>query len=448
MKSSAEMIHSTELRQRLQAILEAIKGLGWRRVVLSVRNQDLDIEKPENIVTAGLTKKEQEFLWTNRQPGKIWQERFGQEFSRFRIGEFYYLPWGDPWVRRKFSAGTVASHLKSEEMIDWNPDDLLYAPLKLADGRTVGVVSVDDPLDGRRPTKESLAPLELFLPQAAVAIENAKLLQQLKEYSEHLEEKVEERTQELRDVQRQLLKSERLAAIGELAGMVGHDLRNPLTGITGAAYYLKTKYGPRMDEKGKEMLEIIGKDIAYSNKIINDLLEYSREVKLEVTKTNPKQILKEALSFVPVPENIQVINNTQSRPKISVDVERMRRVFINIIKNAFDAMPNGGKLTITAKKMTQSLAFTFSDTGIGMSRETISKLWSPLFTTKARGMGFGLPICKRIVEAHGGKIFLESEIDKGTTFTVIVPVKQKPTEGGERIWVNEPESLLLTTTKA
>jgi signal transduction histidine kinase len=448
MKSSAEMIHSTELRQRLRAILEAIKGLGWRRVVLSVRNQDLDIEKAEDIVTAGLTKEEQEFLWTNRQPGKVWQERLGQEFSRFRMGEFYYLPWGDPWVRRKFSAGTVASHLKPQEMVDWNPDDLLYAPLRLADGRTVGVVSVDDPLDGRRPTKESLAPLELFLHQAAVAIENAKLLQQLKEYSEHLEEKVEERTQELRDVQRQLLKSERLAAIGELAGMVGHDLRNPLTGITGATYYLRTKYGSAIDEKGKEMLEIIGKDIAYSNKIINDLLEYSREIKLEVTETNPRQILEEALSFVPVPENIQVVNNIQSRPKISVDAERMRRVFINIIKNAFDAMPNGGKLTITTKRTMQSLTFTFSDTGIGMSKETICKLWSPLFTTKARGMGFGLPICKRIVEAHEGKIFVESEIDKGTTFTVIVPIKQKPTEGGERIWVNEPGSLLLTTTKA
>jgi len=448
MKSSAEMINSTELRQRLRAILEAIKGLGWRRVVLSVRDQNLGIEKPEDIVTAGLTKKEQEFLWTNKQPGKVWQERFGQEFSPFRIGEFYYLPWNDPWVRRKFSRGTVRSHLKPEEMVDWNPDDLLYAPLRLADGHIVGVVSVDDPLDGRRPTKESLAPLQLFLPQAAVAIENAKLLQQLKEYSEHLEDKVEERTQELRGVQRQLLKSERLAAIGELAGMVGHDLRNPLMGITGATYYLRTKHGSEMDEKGREMLEIIERDIAYSNKIINDLLEYSREIKLEVTETSPKQIVQEALSLVPVPANVQVINNVQSQPKISVDLERMRRVFINMIRNAFDAMPNGGKLTITTKKWIRNLKFTFSDTGIGMSKETVSKLWSPLFTTKARGMGFGLPICKRIIEAHEGKILVESESGKGTTFTVIVPIKQKPTEGGERTWVNEPESLLLTTTKA
>jgi PAS domain S-box-containing protein len=448
MKSSAEMIHSTELRQRLQAILDAIKGLGWRRVVLSVRSEDLDITKPEDIVAAGLTEEEREFLWTNRQPGQVWQERFGPEFERFRIGEFYYLPWSDPWVKEKFSTGTVESHLKPEEMVDWNPDDLLYAPLRLADGRIVGVVSVDDPLDGRRPTKESLTPMELFLHQAAVAIENAKLLQQLKEYSEHLEEKVGERTVELRGVQKQLLKSERLAAIGELAGMVGHDLRNPLTGISGATYYLKTKYGLKMDDKGKEMLGIIEKDIGYSNKIINDLLEYSKEIKLEITETTPRLLLKEALSFVQVPKTIQILERIQSKPRIKVDVEKIRRVFINIIKNAFDAMPYGGQLTIRTRKAKDKVAFIFSDTGIGMSNETMKNLWTPLFTTKARGMGFGLAICKRILEAHEGQISVESMVGEGTTFTVTVPIEPKSVNGGEKVWVNEPESLLLTTTKA
>jgi len=448
MKSSAEMIHSTELHQRLHAILEATRGLGWRRVVLSVRNENLDIERPEDIVTAGLTDKEKEYLWTNKQPGHVWQERFGSKFERFRIGEFYYLPWSDPWVRKKFSTGTIPSKLSAEEMVDWDPDDLLYAPLRLADGRIVGVVSIDDPLDGKRPTKESLAPLELFLHQAAVAIENAKLLQQLKEYSERLEEKVEERTRELRDLQKQLLKSERLAAIGELAAMVGHDLRNPLTGIAGASYYLKTKLSRKIDKKSKEMLRIIEEDIEYSNKIINDLLEYSREIKLELTETNPKALLNESLSLVKVPKNTQVLDKTRCKPKIEVDSEKLRRVFVNIIKNAFDAMPKGGILTIKSEKAAGNVVFSFMDTGMGMSKEILEKLWTPLFTTKARGMGFGLPICKRIFEAHGGKISVKSIVGKGTTFTLIVPIKPKPTDGGERIWVNDPESLLSTMMKA
>jgi signal transduction histidine kinase len=270
----------------------------------------------------------------------------------------------------------------------------------------------------------------------------ARVLQQLKEYSKHLEEKVKERTRELRGVQRQLLKSERLAAIGELAGMVGHDLRNPLTSIAGATYYLRKNYGTKMDRKGKEMLEIVEKDIECSNKIINDLLEYSEEIKLQVSETNPKQILKEALSLVPVPNDIQVVSDIQSRPRINVDVERMQRAFINIIKNAFDAMPDGGRLTITSKEATNGVMFTFSDTGVGMSKKTLRKIWTPLFTTKAKGMGFGLPICKRILEAHRGKISVESEVDKGTTFTLTIPTKQKPAKRFEGIWVNEPESLL------
>jgi signal transduction histidine kinase len=260
-----------------------------------VRDKQLDIAGPEDIVTAGLTEKEQEFLWIKRQPGQVWQERFGPEYERFKIGVFYYLPWSDPFVREKFGKGIVSSHLKSEEMVDWNPEDLLYAPLQLADGHIVAAVSMDDPEDGRRPTSESLAPLELFLHQAAVAIENARLIKQLnevntqiKKYAGQLEVKVQERTRDLADTQRKLLKAERLAAIGELAGMVGHDLRNPLTGIAGAAYYLKMRALSKLSEKEKDMLVIIERAIESSNKIINDLLEYSREIELDRSEIDPK----------------------------------------------------------------------------------------------------------------------------------------------------------------
>jgi signal transduction histidine kinase len=448
------MIHSTELRHRLQAILDAIQGLGWRRVVLSLRDDNLDIDKPEDIVAAGLTDKERAFLWTNRQTGRVWAERLSSDYNRFRIGEFYYLPWSDPLVRKKFSRGTVASHLSSKEMVDWNPDDLLYAPLRLADGRIVGVVSVDDPVNGRRPTSESLQPLELFLHQAAVAIENARLIRQLneantqvQEYASKLEVKVAERTRALIDAQNKLLKAERLAAIGELAGMVGHDLRNPLTGIAGATYYLKTKYGSKVEEKGKEMLKIIEKDIEYSNKIISDLLDYSKELRLEFVESTIDSIAREAIAQVKVPTNIKISNLNKSVLNVKVDKEKMKRVFVNIIKNAIDAMPKGGTLKITSKASDANVEITFRDTGEGIKKEFMEKLWSPFCTTKAKGMGLGLPICKRIVEAHGGKISVQSRFGKGTTFTITFPIEPN-SEGGEKVWVNMPESLLSTTTKA
>jgi signal transduction histidine kinase len=216
--------------------------------------------------------------------------------------------------------------------------------------------------------------------------------------------------------------SQRLAAIEELAGMIGHDLRNPLTGIAAAVYYLKTRYASAMDAKGVEMLKIIEDDVDYSNKIINDLLDYSGSIHLEVTETNPRLLIEKSLSLLTVPKNVQLIDETKVEPELMVDVEKLKRVFSNIMKNAFDAMPDGGVLRIESRKSMENVEFIFADTGIGMSKETLQKIWVPLFTTKAKGMGFGLPITKRLVETHGGSISVTSTLGKGTTFTVILPI--------------------------
>jgi len=196
------------------------------------------------------------------------------------------------------------------------------------------------------------------------------------------------------------------------------------------------------------MLELIEKNIEHSNEIITDLMEYSKEIRLELTETTPKSIVRDALSLVEVLENVQVLDLTQSEPKIKVDVAKMKRVFGNLIKNAIDAMPIGGKLAITSRESNANMKIAFADTGIGMTKEIMEKIWTPFFTTKAKGMGLGLAICKRIIEAHGGSISVDSTVGKGTTFTVTIPIKPKIEEGGEKAWVNVPESLLSTTTKA
>ena len=288
-----------------------------------------------------------------------------------------------------------------------------------------------------------IAALEL-----AVNITERKRMQdKLADYSQKLEKLVEKRTEQLKQTQAKLVKSERLAAIGELAAMVGHDLRNPLTGIKGAAYYLKTKHCSEIGDRGKEMLESIENAIDYSNKIVNDLLEYSRELKLELTKTTPKAMLKKALASLHVPENIKIVDATADQPKVKADTEQMCRVFINLIKNAVDAMPEGGTLTIKSKETKGTLKITFKDTGTGMTEKTLHTLKRgvPLFTTKAKGMGFGLPICKRIAEAHGGKLSLESNIGKGTKITVTIPVNPKPADEVEEKWIFS-ESLLSKIT--
>ena len=454
MKSSVKMIGSTDLHQRLLSIAEAIHDLGWRRVVISVRDRKMKIMNREDIVTAGLSAEEVDFLWNHRSSGKKALERFGPDYERFRIGNFYHLPWSDPWVREKFSSNTVPSKLQQKDMVDWDPQDLLYAPLRLADGRIVGVLSIDDPLDGRRPTRESLAPLELFIHPAAVALENAQLIkrlnkmqQQLKADAELLEMKVEERTKELRDSQRRLLRAERLATMGELARMVGHDLRNPLTGIAVATYYLKSKLKLKTSPKIREMLEFIEKDIEYSNKIISDLLEYSKEMKLERKEVQVKTVIEEAILLAKVPKNVQVEFASATSPKIKVDPGKMKRVFVNIIKNSLDAMPTGGKLTVEIGESAQWFTVAFSDEGTGLPEELMKDMWQPLFTTKAKGMGLGLPICKRIVEAHGGEISIQSQLGEGTTITITIPSSFE-VEGGESEWLKMEESLLSMTKTA
>lgn len=437
MKSSAVLLSSTDLHKRLQTILEVVCEQGWRRAVITLKDENLETT---DVVAAGLTKEESEHLRGHQPSGEVLRRRLSSMFEQYRLGEFYYLPWSDPLVQEQFKHAVPSKMLK-EETLDWNPEDLLYIPLRLPDGKVVGIMSMDDPEDGRRPTRESLAPLGLFAYQAATAVENARLIQQVREYAQHLEEKVEERTKQLKEMQQQLLKSERLAAIGELAAMIGHDLRNPLTGIAGATYYLKTKCGSKIDNKSKEMLRIIEKDIENSNKIINDLLEYSRETKLDLNESNPRLIVKEALSAVKIPRKIRVADLTRDKPKIRVDTDKMKRVFVNMVKNAIDAMPKGGKLTIESRESNGDLEIVFSDTGVGMSEETLRDIYRPLFTTKAKGMGFGLPICKRFVEAHGGKICARSTIGKGSTFTVTLPI-QPHIEESEKVWVKMPEHVV------
>ncbi len=228
-----------------------------------------------------------------------------------------------------------------------------------------------------------------------------------------------------KQMEQELVRSQRLAAIGETAGMVGHDLRNPLQGIAGAVYYLATKERPKLSKEGRKMLQLIEEGIGRSDKIVSDLLEYSRELRLELSETSVKSITEEVAREVKIPRRIHVVNSTKNQPSMKLDVDKMRRVFLNLTLNAVDAMPKGGTLTIASTRSRDNVHITFKDTGEGMTTETLAKLWSPLFTTKAKGMGFGLPIAKRLVEAHGGSISVETKVGKGSTFTVTLPIKRK-----------------------
>ena len=281
------------------------------------------------------------------------------------------------------------------------------------------------------------------------AEERRKVLERkVNDYSKHLKNMVDLKTSQLKDANDRIVKSERLVAIGELAGMVGHDLRNPLTCIKNSIYYLKIKGDSCTESQTKEILGIIDKAIDNSNKIINDLLDYSKDINLELRETEISVLLNEAIQVLNVPDRIQIVNHVLGETWFRVDDSKMMRIFINLIKNAIDAMPEQGTLEITSRQTKGTVEINFSDTGIGIPDEILPKIFSPLFTTKAQGMGFGLAICKRIIESHKGTITVKTAMNKGTTFTINLPIKPKIKIEREKTWINKKKSLLSTTKKA
>ncbi len=210
---------------------------------------------------------------------------------------------------------------------------------------------------------------------------------------------------------------------------------------------MKTKLEAKMDAKAKEMVETIERAIAHSDKIITDLLKYAEEMKLDISETETRSILSEVLSHVKVPSNVRILDKTPEAQRIKCDQEKMKIAFAKLVENAFDAMPNGGTLTVESVKVKEGVTVSFSDTGVGVPSEIMTKLWSPFFTTKAKGMGLGLAICKRIIEVHGGTISVESSVGKGATFTITIPTDLRTKQEDSEIFMAPPEHPLSTLEK-
>lgn len=229
---------------------------------------------------------------------------------------------------------------------------------------------------------------------------------------------------ERKQLEEQRLKLERLAIIGELATMVAHDLRNPLTSIKNVCFYLKSTCPPRDGAECKsvfEMVEILEQETAFANAIINDLLDFAVKRPLEKKRKNINNIINRSLKKANMAENVKIERDFALRPIANVDEEQLERVFLNLIKNAAQAMPEGGRLTVGTSVTADRVEVVVRDTGMGIAKENMSKIFQPLFTTKAKGIGMGLAICKRIVEEHSGTIDVESEVGKGTAFMIKLP---------------------------
>lgn len=235
-------------------------------------------------------------------------------------------------------------------------------------------------------------------------------------------EELKERTQQLVEAQEELVHREKLAFLGQLAANVGNELRNPLGVMNNAIFFLKTVQ-PEADDTVQEYLGIIDKEIDNSLKIVTDFLDFAQTKTPLIERVPARALIAASLARCAIPENIELRDEVpQSLPPLKVDPEQIGQVLQNLIVNSVQAMPAGGTLTLRGDRNGNGqVRLEVIDTGEGISPENMKHLFQPLFTTKSRGIGLGLVICRNLIEAGGGRIEVESEVGKGTTFSLLLP---------------------------
>ena len=241
--------------------------------------------------------------------------------------------------------------------------------------------------------------------------ERKRMEEELRNYSKDLESRIEERTRELLD-------AERMTAAGRVAAMVGHDLRSPLQNIMTALYIME-----RTPEKAGELRGEIEDSVKYAARILEDLQYSTGEVPVHLQESSVGALLEKTVASSSVPDGIKVdLEVGEGLTSVRLDPLMIRRVLDNLVRNSVEAMADGGVLSLSAYKEPDWAVIKVSDTGIGIPEEDLNRIFTLFFTSKPGGMGFGLAYCKRAVEAHGGTIEVESEVDRGTTFTVKIPM--------------------------
>ena len=270
-------------------------------------------------------------------------------------------------------------------------------------GELEGAIYVDTRMSARHFAQDDLNLLSAMASQAAMAIRNARLYDAERRANAELQAALAE----LRETQQQLVQAERLAAVGRLAASVAHELRNPLMVMRNSIYYLD-----RLVERGKmdspELFRrYFGKldsEIDRQTKIINDLLFFSRNRPRQLAQIDLLPILEETLMRVAMPESITIQRDIEPDLEwVTADADQLHQVFINLVSNAAQAMPEGGTLSISAHDEDFFAVVQIADTGVGISQENLARLFEPFFTTKDKGIGLGLSVTKSIIEGHRGQ---------------------------------------------
>jgi signal transduction histidine kinase len=308
-----------------------------------------------------------------------------------------------------------------------------YATVPLvAKGQARGAIYVDNRFRERAITDEDIQVLTMFASQASLAMENASLYESL-----------ESALQSVRSTQDKLLQSEKLAALGEMAAKIAHEIKNPLTVIGGfAGRIVKKGKGGGMDTAtATRYSRIIQKEVQRLERILQETLYFSREMAPSIRSVDVNAEIREVLLMFR--EELEesrittVADFAEALPIISVDADQFRQVLWNLIGNAVQVMERGGMLKMATRasfpEEGDGIVILIGDTGGGIPHDVVHNIFNPFFTTKSKGTGLGLPIVHAIVERHGGSIHLDNREGVGVTFSIFLPRFPKETGATGRL---------------
>ncbi|MDX2211766.1 MAG: ATP-binding protein [Oculatellaceae cyanobacterium bins.114] len=302
----------------------------------------------------------------------------------------------------------------------------LGVPLRVLQGDVIGSICSFS-RQSRHYDAEIIATVELFAERAATAIDNYRLYRQQQQFNDRLEAEVTKRTVELREAQAKLIEHERLAAIGEFAAMIVHEIRNPLTTVQmGLSYFTKLD----LPQSAQARLSLAMDEAGRLANLLQEILSYAKPQTLRLVEINVDEFIQELLT------SLQSMPEAQGRlieycpllspAQILGDLDKLKQVFINLIRNACEAVEVGETIRWSVThKAGERICIAVHNGGTPIPTDVLPRLTQPFYSTKAEGTGLGLAIVKRIVEAHNGELLIESSALKGTIFSVRLPLKQE-----------------------
>ena len=400
------LMETLDIDEILRLVLEGVtKNIGFDRARLYLVNERMNLL--ECRMAVGIDEERIKGITLRLDPEDSIVARSIFEKQSFIIPDASKDPRVNPVLKEKF-----------------NLHSLVVIPL-FAKEKALGAIAADFVEPNKNITKEALESVMVFAQQAGLAIHNAFMYQELKTFSQQMEEKIQKTTADLRKTEAQLIRSEKLAALGQLAAGFAHEIRNPLTSINILIHSMREK--PPSGDSYKEDFKVIEEEIHRINEIVDQFLRFAKPAPPLLEKTEVSSIFEETLQLLRPQIEKQLIvveKEFQPLPIILIDREQMKQAILNLLLNAIQAMPGAGHLTLKGQNSEdgQWIHLSIQDSGVGIPGEDMNKLFDPFFSTKEGGIGLGLSIAHRIIDQHHGKIEVESTPGEGTLFTVWLPV--------------------------